>query len=263
MGIVGDILVIIIGISLGLIGSGGSILAVPLLVYIYGIPPMQATAYSLFIVGITAAVGVLRHRKMGNVEIKRTTYFAIPALIGMLVARKYILPAVPHIIGAGDNFIITRDVLIMVLFAGLMLLASFSMIYKPHVEKEYPLQVTKLTLLGGIIGVVTGFLGAGGGFLIIPSLVFFAGLPMKKAIGSSLLVISCNSLLGFFNDVLHGSPFDYYFLAKMAAFAIVGMFIGTALSMRVHNDGLKRGFGWFVLSMGVFILAKEIFARRA
>ena len=260
MEIIGYILSVVIGITLGLIGGGGSILTVPILVYLFTIPAAQATSYSLFIVGLTAAVGAFRHFRLGNLDLKTAFSFAIPSLGSLLVIRQFVLPNIPQQLFSLGNILVTKDILIMVVFAFLMIAASISMI-KNNTSGVDQVNVStmRLVIIGLLVGVVTGFLGAGGGFLIIPALLFFAGLPMKKAVGTSLLIISINSLLGFIGDATsESSSINYSFLFTISALAVAGMFIGTKLSAKIDGAKLKPIFGWFVLIMGAYIIAKEL-----
>ncbi len=250
---------IIIGLSLGLIGGGGSILTVPILVYLFKINPEHATSYSLFIVGITALLGTYKHYLLGNLKIKSALYFAIPSVLSLLFIRKIILPRIPSLLFKINHFEVTKDLLIMVVFAFLMVIASFSMI-KKRKESETKIQINymQLGLVGLLVGLVTGFLGAGGGFLIIPALLFFAGLKMKQAVGTSLFIIFLNSLIGFSGDVLNGIKIDYTFLLIISSIAVLGMFIGINLSKKIDGSKLKPLFGWFVLIMGMYIIIKEV-----
>jgi len=254
---------IIIGISLGLIGGGGSILTVPILVYLFKVDPENATSYSLFIVGITAMVGSYRHYKLGNLKIRAALIFAFPSIISLLFVRKIILPKIPSLLFHLGNFEITKNLMIMIVFAVLMVAASTSMIKKSTSGTEEVGQVNALRLIsiGFLVGIVTGFLGAGGGFLIIPALLFFANLPIKQAVGTSLLIISINSLTGFGGDVMNGITINYTLLISITLIAILGMFIGTALSKKIDGAKLKPLFGWFVLVMGIYIIVKELFIR--
>ncbi len=262
MEVIGYFAASLIGISLGLIGGGGSILTVPILVYLFAVKPEQATSYSLFIVGITALVGSFRHYKMGNLQIKSALYFAFPSVLSLLFIRKIILPKIPTTLFMVGNFEVTKNILIMVVFALLMVAASASMIKKTKENNiATDTNYLRISLIGFLVGLVTGFLGAGGGFLIIPALIFFAGLPMKQAVGTSLLIIFINSLIGFGGDVFNGVSLNYQLLFTLSAIAIVGMFIGTALSKKIDGAKLKPAFGWFVLVMGVYIIAKEIFFK--
>ncbi|MBX2965567.1 MAG: sulfite exporter TauE/SafE family protein [Cyclobacteriaceae bacterium] len=254
---------IIMGLTLGLIGGGGSILTVPILVYLFNVDPVLATAYSLFVVGLTSAVGSVSHFKKGNVDVKTAFVFGVPSVITVYVVRKFVIPAIPDPVFSWGTLPIEKSVFIMALFAVLMLLASVSMIRKPKkqtaqsVEKKYnyPLIITE----GLIVGSITGLVGAGGGFLIIPALVLLAGLSMKKAVGTSLLIITLKSLLGFTGDIGGTLPIDYTFMLIFSAFAIVGILVGSYLTRYISNEKLKPAFGWFVLVMGVYILGKELF----
>jgi uncharacterized membrane protein YfcA len=253
---------ILIGITLGLIGGGGSILTVPILVYLFKINPEHATSYSLFIVGITAMIGAFRHHNLGNLKLKSALYFAIPSIVSLLFVRKLILPAIPNSLFYVHDFEVTKSILIMVVFAMLMIAASFSMIRKSNTEVvSGEINYFRLSIIGVLVGFVTGFLGAGGGFLIIPALLFFAKLPMKQAVGTSLFIIFLNSLLGFSGDLINGVVINYPFLVTISAIAIVGMLIGTHWSKKIDGAKLKPAFGWFVLVMGGYIIIKELFMK--
>ena len=251
---------IIIGLSLGLIGGGGSILAVPILVYLFHINPEQATSYSLFIVGITAMVGSYSHYKLGNLKIKAALVFALPSVLSLLFVRDVILPRIPSIVFTVNSFEVSKNLMIMIVFAFLMIAASISMIRR-STPKEIVIRdgSIRIAAIGLLVGFITGFLGAGGGFLIIPALLFFANLPMKQAIGTSLLIIFINSLIGFAGDVLKGNEIHYELFLTISAIALIGMFIGTYLSKKIDGAKLKPAFGWFVLVMGIYIIIKEFF----
>lgn len=259
MEILGYLASVLIGISLGLIGGGGSILTVPILVYLFGLEAQHATTYSLFIVGITAMTGAYRHYKLGNLEIKSGLAFALPSVISLLLVRKILLPALPDVLYMVGSTNVTKNALIMVVFALLMLAASIAMI-RPSAEptQNNNPQYKSLAIIGFLIGFIIGFLGAGGGFLIIPALLFFAGIPMKQAVGTSLLIISINSAIGFAGDALGGASINYTLLLTISGIAIVGMLIGTQLSKKINGAQLKPAFGWFVLLMGIYILLKEV-----
>ena len=260
MEIVGYVLAILIGVTLGLIGGGGSILTVPILVYLFGMKPEMATSYSLFIVGITALFGTYRHYVIGNLNVKIALTFAIPSVLSLLLVRKFLLPIVPDILFFINDYVITKQNLIMIIFSFLMISASFSMIKSSKSESKFEkINYKKLFLIGILVGFVTGFLGAGGGFLIIPALIYFAGLHMKQAVGTSLFIIFINSMIGFLGDVICGYSFNYVLLLSITSIALVGMFIGTQLSKRIEGGKLKPAFGWFVLVMGIYIILKELF----
>ena len=261
--ILGYIGALLIGLVLGLIGGGGSILTVPVLVYLFNINPVTATAYSLFVVGTSSLVGAGRNLQKKRVGFRTAIAFAIPAVISVFSTRKYIVPAIPEVIFKLGDFVVTKNIGIMIFFALLMLVASFSMI----MDREKLLENKKeesgpwyglLVPLGFITGLITGLVGAGGGFIIIPILVLLAGLPMKKAVGTSLFIIAINSLIGFLGDLGH-QKIDWPFLLVFTALAVFGIFAGVYLTRFVDGKKLKKGFGWFVLVMGIYILWKEIF----
>ena len=250
---------ILIGITLGLIGGGGSILTIPILVYLFQVSPKLATTYSLFIVGLTAAIGAVGHYRLGNIKLKSATLFAVPSLTTLIFVRKIILPLLPETIIDSNGFLITKDAFIMLLFAVLMIGASYAMIRKSKEVNNVATNPIKVIIIGALVGIVTGFLGAGGGFLIIPALLFFTGINMKQAVGTSLVIIAFNSLFGFLGDVINGVAINYSFLLTIAGFATVGIFIGTLLSKKINGAKLKPAFGWFILIMGTYIISKELF----
>jgi len=329
----GFLTAIIIGFTLGLIGGGGSILTVPVLVYMFHIEPVLATAYSLFVVGISASIGALNYMKKRLLNYKTAIIFAVPSFIAVFLTRKFLVPAIPEqlftlgkldittdllfilililvmlgvslislnktfrgskkhvkafllvtpaaimvfivrqfiipripdqLIVIGD-FTLTKNIGIMVFFAIIMFFSSFSMIKgRKKLEEQteprgliynYPMIVVE----GGIVGTITGLVGAGGGFLIIPALVLLAGLPMKMAIGTSLLIISVKSLLGFLGD-LGNQEIQWVFLLAFTGLSVIGIFAGTYTTKFIDGDKLKKGFGWFVLIMAFFILINELF----
>ncbi|MGY6562433.1 MAG: sulfite exporter TauE/SafE family protein [Luteibaculaceae bacterium] len=266
MEIIGYIASALIGLSLGLIGGGGSILTVPVLVYLFGVGTIDATAYSLFIVGATSLVGSWSKYKEGNIDLKTAMIFGAPSIIAVYATRKYLVPAIPDEIFPGFS----KTVFVMTLFAVLMLAASISMIRDkkaktPTQPKENNLANSNIKYLiilleGLVVGGLTGLVGAGGGFLIIPALVLLTGLSMKVAVGTSLLIIATKSLIGFTGD-LGNMDVDWTFLGIITAIAIVGIFAGNALSKKIDGGKLKKGFGWFVLVMGIYILVKELFLQ--
>jgi len=259
--ICGLIASLLIGLSLGLIGGGGSILTVPILVYLFHIEPVLATAYSLFIVGATSIIGTIPKYKAGQVKINTALLFGIPSIISVFLTRTFILPQIPFMLFSGSSFSITKNIFLMMLFASLMIAASYSMIKSSKTIKASPSSATQLNYpliitLGAMEGFLTGLVGAGGGFLIIPALVLFTQLPMKEAIGTSLLIIAAKSLIGFLGDLSH-SEMDWSLLGLLSGIAILGILIGNRLSRKIDGQKLKKGFAWFVLTVGVYILIRE------
>ncbi|AWM12567.1 permease [Flavobacterium sediminis] len=258
MEILGYLGALLIGLVLGLTGGGGSMLTVPVLTYLLHINPVTATAYSLFIVGTTSVVGAIHNYQKKLVDVKNGIIFAIPSFIGVYLTRKFLVPLLPDVIFQNEWMTLSKGSFLMLLFAVIMLFASYSML-KAKETSEQPKEVSLFTLLiqTFFIGVLIGFVGAGGGFLIIPTLVLFAHLSMKKAIGTSLFVISMNSLIGFLGDV-QNLEIDWKFLLSFTLVSIAGIFIGTYLNKFINEKQLKKGFAYFVLAMAVFILFKEM-----
>lgn len=262
MEILGYIASIFIGIALGLIGGGGSILTLPVLVYLFALDSVIATAYSLFIVGITSAIGSVSYFKNKFVNLKTAIIFGIPSIISVFITRAYIIPAIPKEVFSINNFVVTKSVLMLLLFAILMIAASYSMIKKDNIKVventgEQKFNYPIILLEGTVIGILTGLVGAGGGFLIIPALVILSKLPMKEAIGTSLVIIAAKSLIGFFGES-SDTYIDWYLLTKVSAFAIIGIFIGILLSKKIDGAKLKPAFGWFILVMGIYIIIQTV-----
>lgn len=268
MVILGIALAVIVGISLGLIGSGGSILTVPILVYIMGVEPVLATAYSLFIVGTTALVGGVKSAMEKKVDFKTVLIFGIPSIASVFMTRLWLVPMIPKEIITTGSFVVTKPIALMVLFAVVMIAASISMILPGKKNGENGVEAAPMTynypmilLEGTVVGVLTGLVGAGGGFLIIPALVLLTKMPMKLAVGTSLFIIAAKSLIGFMGDMQGDEIIDWALLGSFTAAAVVGIFIGIFLSKKVPGDKLKTSFGWFVLVMGIYIIVKELFLK--
>jgi len=281
MEIAGYIAAIFIGISLGLIGSGGSILTVPVLVYFfntdavtatsYSLDAVTATSYSLFIVGLTSAVGSYSYFRKGMVSKKVVALFGIPSIISVILTRNFIVPAIPESLGTVAGIHLSRDLLLLILFAILMAGASYSMIkqkniLKPIAGEEDSLKISLVIMNGFLIGIITGLIGAGGGFLIIPALIMLLKVPMKAAVGNSLAIIAANSFIGFLSSHNH-QQINWWLLLSVSTLAIAGIFIGIRLSKNIDGEKLKPAFGcgeklkpafgWFILVMAIFIILKE------
>jgi uncharacterized protein len=254
----------LVGLILGLIGSGGSILSLPVLVYIFGINPVLATAYSLFIVGITSLVGSIKNLRNNMIDYHTTLFFSISAIISVYITRKYLILLIPEIILTSDLIILTKEKFIMLLFSILMVVAGFFMIKKSPktIVKMKSIKIiapNKLIILaeGSLIGFITGLVGAGGGFIIIPVLVILTKLRMKHAIATSLAIISLKSLIGFIGDI-QVQIIDWNFLLLFSAISVSGIYVGQYYNHRVPDDQLKKGFGFFVIILSVIIFIKEV-----
>ena len=283
-------LAVVVGAIMGLTGAGGSILTVPILVYVVGIDAVTATAYSLFVVGVTSAVGAANYWRRGLVHLRAAAAFSVPSLLVVFLTRRWLVPAIPAQLGTVAGVEVSKDLFILVLFAVIMGLSALSMIVPPRfaagaggnggaetaalVELPPPaadgpgaatpaaapakISIPLVALEGTVIGVLTGVVGAGGGFAIVPALVVFSRLPMRVAVGTSLTIIAAKSLFGVLGDVTQGSSFDWRLLLSFTALAVAGILLGSRLSRLVPGSKLRPAFGWFVLAAAAGILIREL-----
>ncbi|NML19804.1 sulfite exporter TauE/SafE family protein [Pseudoflavitalea sp. G-6-1-2] len=263
MEIVAYIIAVLIGVSLGLIGGGGSIITVPVLVYLLKVQPELATAYSLFVVGSCSLVGSVRSYRKGLIDFPVVFVFGGASMLSVFTTRHFLVPKIPaHLFSIG-SWEVNKGTFLMLLFACLMLATSVSMIRSSRQKltavppADQPRNMGPLFFQGIAVGAITGLLGAGGGFLIIPALVLFGKLPMKTAVGSSLTIMAFSSLFGFFST-MNQYVIDWKQLLLFTAIAVSGIFAGTSLSDKISGASLKKGFGWFVLAMGLYVLSKEL-----
>ncbi len=258
--LIGYFFSVMIGVVLGMLGGGGSILSIPILVYLFNVEPVLAQAYSLFIVGVTSLVGAIPKYRENLVNIKTGFLFGIPSIVAIFATRHWIVPAIPSVIFEAGNFVFTKRELLLGIFASLMVLASFRLIRNPREASSdnRKFRVFLVVIEGTLIGFLTGLVGAGGGFLIIPALVFLTGLPFKTAVGTSLFIIAINSLTGFMGDLLNYSM-DWQFLLTISGLAVIGILLGNFFSRRIAAFYLRKTFGWLTLTVGTWILIKEFF----
>lgn len=261
MEIAGYIGALLIGLVMGLTGSGGSILSVPILAYLFNYDEKTATAYSLFIVGVTAAVGCFRVIKEKMINTQLILYFGLPAIFGILMSRRLILPYLPDELFEIFGFHVSRRMFVFGLFGCLMLLAFYTMMHKTQSEidakeKEihfHPLIVTE----GFFLGLFMGIVGAGGGFLMVPALMLIANLPIRKAVGTSMFIVCMNSLSGFFLGDFFFMKIDWNFLGVFVGLSLVGILIGGRLVKYIDAEKLKIGFAYFILLMAIFVFIME------
>ena len=268
--ILGYFAAILMGLVLGVIGGGGSILTVPILVYLMGVAPDTATGYSLLIVGATAAFGAVRYFRQGLIDISSSLAFAIPSIIAVYLSRAFLMPAIPEQI-LTSPFSVSKNMAIMVLFALLMLASATLMLKKAYKKEPKPAAIDQnpdkpksrnwplIMLEGAVVGVVTGILGAGGGFLIIPALVLFLGMPMLNAVGASLFIIALKSLLGFIGDLQSGIELQLPLLGYMLIATFIGMSLSTKISGTLDGKSLQKIFAFFTLIIAIVIILKELF----
>lgn len=267
MEFIGYICAALVGISLGVLGSGGSILTVPIMVYLMHINPVDATGLSLFIVGITSATGGITYIRRRLVDLRTAAIFALPSIISVFLTRKFLMPYVPNPVFTVSGFVVSKELLILFLFAILMMFVGVSMIRKaeykePEIDEIHNYNYPWLLLIGLVSGFLTGVLGVGGGFIIIPALVLFAKIPVRMCVGTSLLIIAVNSFSGFAEEALGGhSEIDFKFLALFALVSIIGILIGFRIALKIRPAQLKKIFGWLLLIMGFCVLVKELILK--
>lgn len=238
-------LAVLVGVSLGLLGGGGSILTVPLLAYVAGMEIKQAIATSLVVVGVTSAVSTLSHARAGRVQWRSGLMFGAAGMVGAYL-------------GGLLSYVVAGSVL-LIAFTVVMVATGIAMI-KGRTACEpatRTMPIAKVLLMGLGVGVVTGAVGAGGGFLVVPALALLGGLPMPVAVGTSLLVITMNSAAGLAGH-LSTVPIDWTIAGAVTAAAVLGSLLGTRLIARVDPDAVRRAFGWFVLLMASLILGQEV-----
>jgi len=237
-----------IGLSLGLIGGGGSIITLPVLVYLLHVEPYSAVGMSLAVVGGTSLVGAGLHHRAGNVDLRVAALFAVSGILGAYY-------------GARLMYLLTPPALLLT-FAGLMTLVALRLLVTAEAAgareaQAPPLNVAKLLPTGLVVGVLTGFLGVGGGFLIVPALALFGGLGMRSAVGTSLVVIAVNCAAGLAGHLQH-SAFDLRLTALVTLIAVAGAVAGTRVSQAAHPVMLRRIFAWFVLAVAAFLVYRNL-----
>lgn len=252
-----------VGITLGLIGSGGSILSLPIFVYLFGLNPVLASAYSLFTVGLTSLIGSIKNIKLKLIDVNTVLYFSFSAAISVYITRKYLIDLIPDEIISLGWLTITKEKFLMLFFAVLIYFAGIAMIKKRKDTSQNQRRKSKydkalILLEGSVVGFITGLVGAGGGFIIIPVLVLFSKLNMKNAIATSLVIISIKSLIGFIGDI-ENLDIDWLFLIKFSLISIIGIFIGQAIGLKIDGSKLKKGFGYFIIIIASLVIVKEIF----
>lgn len=247
----------IIGIILGLVGAGGAIIAVPILVYLMGIDQSVASGYALFTIAIASAVGAVPYVRRTEVYWPAVYSFGSVALVTTGLVRRFVVPMIPQsFIVAGDK--VTDDTFLMIVFALMMFIAAIGMIRAGAGSRMLePAPASRLALAGFVVGVLSAVLGVGGGFLIVPALVLWSGIDMKKAVGTSLVLISANSTVGVLADMTSGMEYDWTFLLTFTGLMSAGILVGARLSRHIDGERLKTGFGWLVLAIGTIVMSRE------
>jgi uncharacterized membrane protein YfcA len=255
--IIGYIASLLIGLSLGLIGSGGSILTVPVLIYLFGVDAITAAGYSLFIVGITSTIGSIDKWQKKLINIRTALLFGLPSIITISITRAYFIPFVPDIIVENSHLTLSKSSAMMILFSMLMVVAALKMLNNKTINEHHESNNYKLIFQGSMVGIISGMIGVGGGFMIIPVLTLYANVPINIAVGTSLLIIAMNATIGFFAGVDFNST-NWMLIISILFVSIIGLYIGNYLSSKTDNDFLKKLFARFVLLIGIIIFIYEL-----
>lgn len=262
--IFGYISALIVGLFIGLLGGGGSILSVPVFAYFFQLNEKESTAYSLFVVGLCALIGGVQKHRKGFTNMKYFWFFGLASTVGVLISRIFIVRQIPLEIFVWNDFVLTRRMLMFGFFALVMLLSAYKMIKgtknSVSVVKEY--SSLQLIFFGMCVGMLSGFVGAGGGFIIVPILTLMLGLNMKTAVGTSLLIIAFQSLSGFMLSDALLMKVNWLFLGQFSAIAITGIFVGNQLSNKINAERLKKFFGYFIVVMAIFIFVMEFIIKK-
>jgi len=262
MEIIGYVWASLIGVLMGLLGGGGSVLTIPVFVYLFGLSEGYAAAYSLFVIGSTSTVGAINNVIKNNVDFYCALLVGIPSISSVFLTTRFLVPNIPSEIFSVNNFTLIRSKAMMIIFSLLLIVAAILILKKnsESLKQITPKKASKsfLMFLGMSIGLLAGLVGVGGGFLIVPILVLVANIPMKKAVGTTLLIIALNSALGFIGH-LFNKTIDWAFLLPFSLVSILGIIVGMYLSRFVSGAKLKKGFAYFLLVMVVYVMYAEFF----
>lgn len=249
----GDALAVLIGLSLGLIGGGGALLAVPVLVYVLGVAPLPATGGSLLVVGASALIGAAGYARRGLVDARALFCFGLPSLASVWAARAWLLPALPEALGG-----VSKGRALMLAFAALMLFAAWRMLKPAAVAAVPARRPARLAAQGLAVGLVTGTVGAGGGFLIVPALALGAGLALNRAVATSLAIIALNSAVGLLASLEGTGLPESGLLLRFGAAAVLGLLLGLKLAPAVPAERLRQGFAGFTGLLGLVVMLNEL-----
>jgi uncharacterized protein len=256
--LIGWLAMLLVGVTVGMMGAGGSVLSVPILVYLFAIAPTRAAGYSLLIVGLTAALVAFAHVAQGNVRLKVAVLFALVSSPIVFALRLWLIPALPDVLFHIGQYEVTKDLAVLVLFALVMGMAGTRMLIGPGSGVTPEVNTSRLILVATVVGLVAGAVGAGGGFLIVPALLLYAGLPMKHAVGTSLVIIAIQSGFGFLGEASAAGGTPWQFVGLLALVSIAGAGIGFGLSRWTNPKQLRVAFGWMVIIAGLAILSREL-----
>jgi len=261
--ILGYIGAFLTGFVLALLGGGGALFSIPVLVYFFHIPASVATGYSLFLVGITATYGAIQNIRKQLIDYNAILHYGVPSTITVYCMRRFVMPALPNVLLTIGGFTLDKNHFILFLLVLVMFIAGYKMITAKETteqtDKGSGIESLKLSLYAIVVGSFLGIVGAGGGFLMIPALVLFAHIPMRKAIGTSLVLVAANSFIGFLGDIhSNAHQMNVVFLLLFSGFSIAGVIAGNYMHRFVKSNQMKKYFGWFIVLVAVLMLVKEL-----
>ena len=261
--ILGYIGAILTGLVLGLLGGGGAAVSIPILVYAFHVPSSTATGYSLLIVGFTALLGTIQNVRMGLVKYRALIRCGLPALVSIYVMRRFLIHSIPATFFTLGGFKLTKDGFILLLLAFFMAMVARNMIYAAKPDKKEAKQTPYISILiqSIFIGLFTGMVGAGGGFLLIPLLLASEPMEFRNATATSLMLVTLNSFIGFVGDMQSNNVIDWPFLLSFLGCSIAGVIIGIQVAHRIDNKKLRLVFGYAMMGIAIFIIVKELLVK--
>lgn len=258
--IIGYLGAVLVGFVLGLMGGGGALISIPILVYLFHIEVSVATSYSLFLIAITASSGAYHNIRKNLVDYNAALYYGIPSVISVFAVRRWVMPNLPKVIFTIGNFPVSKSLFILVVLVIVMVMAAYKMIVSNDAEldkTEHKINHFRLSFFAVLIGSFLGLVGGGGGFLMVPALIYFANVHLKKAVGTALVLVAVNSFIGFLGDLSSHIQIDWALFATFLFFSIGGVFIGHYMVAYTQGNKMKKYFGYFLLVVAAFIVIKE------
>ena len=245
------------GIALGLLGGGGSVLVVPVLVYLFGVPPIEATAYSLVVVGATSLAGTYLYWTRHPLPLRAVILFGVPSVAAAYMVRAALVPQIPPEIAVG-RISVARDTLIMLAFAGLTVFAGVAMLRPRRRTQRSMSGAAWAPIVGGITGALTAFVGAGGGFLVFPALTLVLHVPVERAVAASLALVAAQSIAGAIGAFSSLPAFNFGIVLPLTATMLLGMAWGVAAGAYVSPERVRQSFGWLLLTVAVAISIQQL-----
>jgi uncharacterized membrane protein YfcA len=258
--ILGYLGALLTGLVLGLLGGGGAAVSIPILVYAFGVPASVATGYSLLIVAFTALLGTVQNIRLKLVRYSALIKCGLPALISIYIMRRFLIHSIPNVFFTVHGFVMTKNSFILLLLAFFMVLVARNMIVaaKPKTDEPKPAPYLLILIQSILIGLFTGLVGAGGGFLLIPLILSAEPMEFRNATATSLTLVTLNSFIGFLGDMQSNSQMDRTFLLAFMGCSIVGVLTGITIATRIDNKKLRLVFGYTMMVIAIYIIIREV-----